>query len=132
MTKVYSSLTPPPRVVVVKKNEGKVRPDDSLTVKDILKRFRKTGNLGDVVQNDPQYSNQRDLSHDSPDFLKLSGQTKMDRADLLKQTNKSLQKHAEKQKAAKIKAAREEKEAADKAAIDAGVKAALAQNAPKA
>lgn len=119
MKKTYSTLSPPPRVVVKKTNEGTVVPDQALTVTDILTRFKKTGNLGDIKQNSPQYPNQEGLSHESPDFLKLSNSDKLEQADLLKETKKAIekQKKFEAKKAAAIEKIEAEKAAQVAASI---------------
>lgn len=117
--KTYSSLSPPPRMVVKKQNEGTVVPEQALTVTDILTRFKKTGNLGNIRQNSPQYPNQDGLSHDSPDFLKLSNSDKLEKADLLKETKKAIDKKKkfDERKAAAIAKIEAEKAAQPAASI---------------
>lgn len=106
MKKTFSSMSPPPRVVVKKQNQKLVVPDQALTVTDILTRFKKSGNFGGIVQNNPQYPSQENLNHDSADFLKLSNADKPEKAELLKQTNRALAK-AQRQQQAQAKAALE-------------------------
>jgi len=83
--KSYSSFNAPAAKVVAKERPNLVVPNQALTVKDILNRFLKTGNLGTTIQNVPQYSpDQNAISHDSVDYHSLRKMDKLDSADFKK------------------------------------------------